>query len=520
MSWLSEFLKPESDFDKFLFNLAAGAALQTGAKQMDPDALGGWGETIQTYGPAAGTAALAAARGERGIVPLLGAATVGEIGKRVAGQVFGRAPSLGKHYRVLDEEKDAAGEYRYDQGETLGGAMGKRPVAPKLDPKKNYTSKELDAQKLVHDHKMKRWDTRRNRLMKLAKLEEGKSEGLSGLWRERYDPVKGKWVGIDPIKIGALTTAGTYGAILYDLAEKEKREKDLPASVEDVREVAKSTLRGYEYEARDVENNPDLTDAEKAEQIAALQIKHRISLVRKLENLGPKRPVTAAYGGYIRGYQDGGIADLAGGAPPHQIAAAPPPVPVPQGPVPQGPVPQGPVPQGIAGLAGVQQPSMAASLRNLTDNQIDEQIERIVVSELTRRGIDITRELIEMAISKFRSDNNIPYKDEVQEDYPPMAFTPETIAESLMSAESGIPPGMEDVALAAGGGYFDRYRYGGMIDPLYEMGGFVDGPGGPKTDSIPARLSDGEFVMTADAVKGSGGPGVMYDMMDYFESRA
>ena len=125
-----------------------------------------------------------------------------------------------------------------------------------------------------------------------------------------------------------------------------------------------------------------------------------------------------------------------------------------------------------------------------------------------------------MAIAKFRSDNNIPYKNEATEDYSPMTFTPRTTAESLMSGESTTPPGMEDVALAAGGGYLDRYRYGGMIDPLYEMGGFVDGPGGPKTDSIPARLSDGEFVMTAEAVDGSGGPGVMYDLMDYFESRA
>ena len=62
-------------------------------------------------------------------------------------------------------------------------------------------------------------------------------------------------------------------------------------------------------------------------------------------------------------------------------------------------------------------------------------------------------------------------------------------------------------------------------------GGFITGPGGPKDDMIPAMitqngkpvqqalLSDGEFVMTADAVEGSGGPAAMYKMMKEFENR-
>jgi len=70
------------------------------------------------------------------------------------------------------------------------------------------------------------------------------------------------------------------------------------------------------------------------------------------------------------------------------------------------------------------------------------------------------------------------------------------------------------------------------------MGGFIEGPGTGKSDSIPAaiyqnggrvqeaRLSDGEFVMTADAVKGAGGgdrakgAAKMYRMMNQFERRA
>ena len=70
------------------------------------------------------------------------------------------------------------------------------------------------------------------------------------------------------------------------------------------------------------------------------------------------------------------------------------------------------------------------------------------------------------------------------------------------------------------------------------MGGMIEGPGTGTSDSInsmiyqngrpvqEARLSDGEFVMTADAVKGAGngnraaGAAKMYRMMNQFEGRA
>jgi len=74
--------------------------------------------------------------------------------------------------------------------------------------------------------------------------------------------------------------------------------------------------------------------------------------------------------------------------------------------------------------------------------------------------------------------------------------------------------------------------------PKMAMGGFIEGPGTGTSDSIPAAiyqnggrvqeaaLSDGEFVMTADAVKGAGGgdrdkgAAKMYQMMNQFERRA
>jgi hypothetical protein len=57
-------------------------------------------------------------------------------------------------------------------------------------------------------------------------------------------------------------------------------------------------------------------------------------------------------------------------------------------------------------------------------------------------------------------------------------------------------------------------------------GGQVSGPGGEKEDLINAKLSNNEFVMTADAVRGAGngninrGADQMYKMMNKFERMA
>ena len=80
---------------------------------------------------------------------------------------------------------------------------------------------------------------------------------------------------------------------------------------------------------------------------------------------------------------------------------------------------------------------------------------------------------------------------------------------------------------AATTSYNPYYAYrasGGEIDA--RAGGHLKGPGTGTSDSIPAKLSDGEFVMTARAVKGAGGGSRaagakrMYDMMHQFEKRA
>lgn len=73
--------------------------------------------------------------------------------------------------------------------------------------------------------------------------------------------------------------------------------------------------------------------------------------------------------------------------------------------------------------------------------------------------------------------------------------------------------------------YFKRVREKQGFEEEFELagGGEVEGPGTGTSDSVPARLSDGEFVLTAKAVRGAGGgdrdlgAARMYDMMSELE---
>ena len=77
-------------------------------------------------------------------------------------------------------------------------------------------------------------------------------------------------------------------------------------------------------------------------------------------------------------------------------------------------------------------------------------------------------------------------------------------------------------------GYGVGYASGGDVDPSQfpRRNGGIAGPGTETSDDVPAMLSDGEFVMTAKAVKGAGngsrnnGMQTMYGLMRKFERAA
>ena len=70
------------------------------------------------------------------------------------------------------------------------------------------------------------------------------------------------------------------------------------------------------------------------------------------------------------------------------------------------------------------------------------------------------------------------------------------------------------------------FATGGMPEKFPRRNGQISGPGTEKSDDIPAMLSDGEFVMTARAVRGAGngsrreGAKRMYQMMHQLERMA
>lgn len=91
-------------------------------------------------------------------------------------------------------------------------------------------------------------------------------------------------------------------------------------------------------------------------------------------------------------------------------------------------------------------------------------------------------------------------------------------------SSSAMPPeqqfvSAQDVQMAAVGGPMTR-------DNFPRRTGMIQGPGTETSDDIPAMLSDGEFVMTARAVRGAGGGDrqqgfrKMYDIMRAFEGGA
>ena len=82
-------------------------------------------------------------------------------------------------------------------------------------------------------------------------------------------------------------------------------------------------------------------------------------------------------------------------------------------------------------------------------------------------------------------------------------------------------------AYAASGGAMNRQGQRNMaLEQFPRRTGQIEGPGTETSDDIPAMLSDGEFVMTAKAVKGAGngsreqGFKKMYDIMRSFEGGA
>jgi len=119
--------------------------------------------------------------------------------------------------------------------------------------------------------------------------------------------------------------------------------------------------------------------------------------------------------------------------------------------------------------------------------------------------------------------------------YGPLGFGGLALTGAMGGFKPGDPPepfdffaGMDRTPyqFAFPGSQFKAAAGGGEMTNFPRKNGAIRGPGTETSDDIPAMLSDGEFVMTARAVRGAGngsrqdGMKRMYDMMRTFEGRA
>jgi hypothetical protein len=118
---------------------------------------------------------------------------------------------------------------------------------------------------------------------------------------------------------------------------------------------------------------------------------------------------------------------------------------------------------------------------------------------------------------------------QVPEDLASVGFKFETAPQTQYASYSQ-PVGSGTSGIQSIDEIYRRAKATPTVDPTRAMyaaaGGSINGPGTGTSDSIPAMLSDGEFVMTARAVRGAGngsrkdGVRRMYKMMRQFEGAA
>ena len=130
--------------------------------------------------------------------------------------------------------------------------------------------------------------------------------------------------------------------------------------------------------------------------------------------------------------------------------------------------------------------------------------------DFSQEGISQALTLLEENPEQYRSFQNLQIRGGGQ-------FSPFEI-QPLYSEPLGTTA-YQPTAKVAGGGGMDVNDFPPRI-------GAISGPGTETSDDIPAMLSDGEFVMTAEAVRGAGngsreaGMRNMYQMMNQFEAMA
>lgn len=215
--------------------------------------------------------------------------------------------------------------------------------------------------------------------------------------------------------------------------------------------------------------------------------------------------------------------------------------------------------------SGIKDPSLFQQSKNLANEYVVDPYNKYLSPDrlsIQPTGVEIQNKIAsDMKLHNMVEANNMKIANEAGITYKPNAFKPD-----INAVRKSLAPGsLQKYAPLAGVGAAGMYLAGGLdeekpepqIDPItgqimYNQdiadgaynyafdpstfygdnpyyaagGGSINGPGTPTSDSIPAMLSDGEFVMNAKAVRGAGGGDrkagakKMYSMMRNFERGA
>lgn len=139
------------------------------------------------------------------------------------------------------------------------------------------------------------------------------------------------------------------------------------------------------------------------------------------------------------------------------------------------------------GRAIVFSEDLGASLLDVARNAVSS-----LISSLVQLGIQI---LINKLIMKAFGDETVVGTG-AQAAALAAAWAPAAAFASLATLGSNVGPAIGGIALTVAAATAI-----GQVSKAFANGGFVSGPGGPRDDAILARLSNGEFVVNAQATK-------------------
>jgi hypothetical protein len=173
------------------------------------------------------------------------------------------------------------------------------------------------------------------------------------------------------------------------------------------------------------------------------------------------------------------------------------------------------------GLGSFAQKALAAPVANVIGGVTSGALQSYATPMVEAAISGIPGESEEDVLAAFNAQYNFaPTADQLYQFY-----TTEYVPNQQVNVASTIGnlPGYSNANVPAGLNITSGSLPGGIIAAA--GGGYINGVGGPKSDSNLARLSDGEFVMTEAAVRGAGkgdrmeGARQMYQMMEGLERR-